>query len=326
MDRRPSLLRDPLKTPARRPPKFCVLDLSRVPNLDASGTRGCFLQLAKLCDKRRITVCAAGITPRMDWMLRSHAASYDSEEEQRVKARMLSRTDRLQGSEKILLFVTAQEALEFCENALLHQLSTSRTKPQQAHIAGPLEQSLPSVLAQILDATNEEKRILERLEGERYHTEIELETGKRLFEKETHPDSFFVVLKGAIANTTGTPRTIYRQKKPILSGAGLVRRSEYGSRSNLFDENFQRLSESSDDNVVASLWSVGGVFGYVDFLSERPRHYRAITTQDGTRVAQFSHSNMNLLEQEDLELHALIQKVLLHASVTDLMNCTCDDV
>ena len=44
----------------RRRPCFLVLDLSHLNNLDASATRGCFLQLAKMCAKRGILVCASG--------------------------------------------------------------------------------------------------------------------------------------------------------------------------------------------------------------------------------------------------------------------------
>eukprot|EP00957_Ditylum_brightwellii_P009374 708912-Ditylum_brightwellii.AAC.1 len=46
------------------PPDFVVLDLSQVSNLDASASRGCFLQLAKMCAKRNIVLCAAGANPR----------------------------------------------------------------------------------------------------------------------------------------------------------------------------------------------------------------------------------------------------------------------
>lgn len=73
------------------PPKYLVLDLTQVTHLDASATRGCFLQLVKLCAKRGIVVCASGATPRIEWMFRSHGVSLDDlEEENTAKATLLS--------------------------------------------------------------------------------------------------------------------------------------------------------------------------------------------------------------------------------------------
>lgn len=80
-------------TVLRCQPQFVVLDLTLVPNLDASASRGCFLQLAKACAKKNIIVCAAGATPRVEWMLRSHDVAYDMEEEARVEAKLQARAD-----------------------------------------------------------------------------------------------------------------------------------------------------------------------------------------------------------------------------------------
>lgn len=56
----------------RAPPRFLVLDLASVSNVDASAARGCFLQLAKMCNKRKITVCASGANNRINWLLETH--------------------------------------------------------------------------------------------------------------------------------------------------------------------------------------------------------------------------------------------------------------
>ncbi len=46
--------------------------MTQMTNLDASAASSCFLQLAKMCEKRGIFLCAAGVIPRVEWMLRSH--------------------------------------------------------------------------------------------------------------------------------------------------------------------------------------------------------------------------------------------------------------
>ena len=58
--------------PPRVPPRFLVLDLSSVSNVDASAARGCFLQLAKICARRKVIVCAAGANTRIDWIMQTH--------------------------------------------------------------------------------------------------------------------------------------------------------------------------------------------------------------------------------------------------------------
>lgn len=57
------------------PPRYLVLDLSSVSNIDASAARGCFLQLAKICAAREIVVCAAGANGRIDWIMTTHDAA-----------------------------------------------------------------------------------------------------------------------------------------------------------------------------------------------------------------------------------------------------------
>jgi hypothetical protein len=99
-----------------------------------------------------------------------------------------------------------------------------------------------------------------------------------------------------------------------------------GSASNLFDSAFQQQQSDSPGKTIVNLWQVGGVFGYNDFLLERPRFFPAFATRDGTKIARFSHSQMNLLQTEDPALYGLMQKILLHASTLDLANCTCHDV
>jgi CRP-like cAMP-binding protein len=327
LDRRPSFAMKKKTNIHRRPPKYLVLDLMRVSNLDASASKGCFLQLVKMCAKRDIIVCASGVTPRIEWMFRSHAVSIsDQHEEESAKAQMLSREYNKTESEpfeKILLFATLQEALEFSETSLIQSFHIpNRASQSLSQIAGPEEQSLASVLAYILGASEDEKQIFERLENQRYHDEVKLKSGGTVFHKNTHSDSFSVVLRGCVANSSASAR----QKLPVVSGAGFVRTGSVGNLSNLCDTDFRQQQNDSLDKTVSTLWQMGGIFGYNDYLLERPRSFQALATQDGTKVARFTHSHMNLLQTEDSPLYGLMQKVLLHACTLDLANCTCHDV
>jgi CRP-like cAMP-binding protein/anti-anti-sigma regulatory factor len=312
-------------------PKFVVLDLGRVTHMDVSATRGCFLQLVKMCANRGIIICASGFTPRVEWLFRTHEVSFRAtEEEDTVKAQLQSRGESALSQvslEHILLFVNLQEALEFCETSLLHKFDTREQTPSLARIQGPQEQSFSGIIAHVLGSSLVERDILKRIDGQRYYEEVELNSGELVFQKDTHSDAFYVVLKGKVANTVSA-RAVYKQRQEIISGAGPVQQPEV--RRSYSD--LRELSESDhgvDDEerrIVATMWTVGGVFGYVDFFAERPRFFRAIAARDGTRVAKLTHSHLNLMMSEDPDLYALLQRALLHASVTDLVNCTCLDV
>jgi hypothetical protein len=131
-------------------------------------------------------------------------------------------------------------------------------------------------------------------------------------------------LKGAVALRIDEDDRRYREKSQthIVSGAGLVRST--GSMSNMVDSS---LRHDSDDllTVVTSVWPVGGVFGYVDFLLERPRHFRTMASQNDTVVAKIAMADLRRIQQEDPVLDGLVQRVLLQASLLDLANCTCEE-
>ena len=322
--------------PPKRPPQFLVLDLRGVTNLDASATRGCFLQLVKMCAKQKIMVCASGVSPRIEWMFRSHEVSFaEAEEDATFQGDFLSgvaaKREDESSYEKILLFVTVQEALEFCETALLQRFTKNPTQRTISALSseymGPEEQDLAHIVGQILQSSEDEKKMLqEGLSSERYHSIVECKSGEHVFRKGTYPDAFYVVLQGCVANSTSSTHVVERQQQSVLSGAGFVKPRRTGSVSNLFDPAFLQADEGRAQKKVGALWQAGGVVGYHDYLMERPRVFQALATQDGTKVAKFTHSNMNLLQSEDPSLYAVMQKVLLKASTLDLANCTCQDV
>ena len=251
----------------RRPPKYLVLDLMAVSHLDASATRGCFLQLVKMCAKRDILVCASGMTPRIEWMFRSHGVSINTEEEEdSAIARLLSRQNYHKPSslESILLFVTVQEALEFCETALIHRFDLRKSSPSLARISDSdvTEQYLSRVLIHILGSSEEEKETLRRLDDDRYHEEKAFNSGDMIFQKNTHAEAFYIVLQGSIANATTSTAASDRQKQPVVSGAGLIQNQRTSSSNNLFDVGFQERSDKTATDV-ATLWHAGSVFGYL---------------------------------------------------------------
>jgi CRP-like cAMP-binding protein len=161
----------------------------------------------------------------------------------------------------------------------------------------------------------EERNAVKILEDERYYSELHLQAGQLVFNKDTHPSSFYIVLKGSVAvATTESPQ---KDDGGIVSGAGPVK--GYSSRKWL-DPNVEMPQGS-----LSSIWPVGGIFGYVDYMLERPRKFRAVSAQDGTIVAKFTRSQMLLLRSEDEALDGIMQRLLLQASIMDLANCTCRD-
>jgi CRP-like cAMP-binding protein len=338
--RQRSFLRDPnqhLKPKA--PPKYVVLDFSQITNMDASAARTCFLQLCAVCKKQGIVVCAAGVTPRMVWVLRSHHVAYEHEDAETMKAQIQTpaQTGLAVNHEntRMLLFLTLHEALEFCENALVRQF-VSRGDPitglkrssSWSELKGLDNVSMSHAFARILNASVEEKGHLEQLDGLQYHEELEFNAGEKIFTKGSHPNSFYVVLSGAVASDTGNVGdAVYRNRQQILSGAGPVD-TKLHSSTRLSVEPSTALDPGFTDKhgpVVATLWEKCGVFGYTDLLLDRPRTFSATAAQDGTRLARMSRVELNSMSSEPA-LSALVHRVLLQASLSDLQNCTCDDV
>jgi hypothetical protein len=106
-----------------------------------------------------------------------------------------------------------------------------------------------------------------------------------------------------------------RQQQPVVSGAGIVSSNNTSQRYCI-----------SGSGTLATLWQVGAIFGFNDYLLERPRTFQTVVQVDGTKLAKFTHSSMSTLQTQDPELYAMMQKVLLRASNLDLANCTCHDI
>jgi anti-anti-sigma regulatory factor len=309
-----------------KPPKYLLLDLMSVTHLDASASRGCFLQLVKKVAKKRIVVCASGLSPKIEWMFRAHDVSFQSPEEEEVaKANLLS-ADKKQSRnvpDKIFIFITAAEALEFCETIMLRKLNggegllSTSSLPSIADevlFEESKEHTISSVLAHFLACSADEAKILDKLMDHRYHREVIYNAGQIVFTKDSASDAFYVVLNGCIANSSAKTIQNLRQQQPIFSGAGIVKSTD------------TRYCKSGSGRTVATLWQMGGIFGFNDYLLDRPRTFLTVAQVNGTKVAKFTHSSMSTLQTQDPELHSLMQHVLLRASNLDLANCTCHDI
>lgn len=292
----------------------------------ASAARGCFLQLLKIAQKRGIIICVCGTSIRIEWMLRSHHVAYELDEEDLVKEQFAIQNPEAK-TERILLFLTIHEALQFSEKALVLQMGMyNRTLSDKflCRLLNEERQTLSAVFGRILGTSNssEEMKTLKLFDGMRYHSEVDYEPGQEIFVRRSQPDGFCVVLHGAVAvaiNQDDPRHQVYRQNTSIVSGAGPVKQQR--SQSNLIES----AMREDDEVVVASVWPVGGLFGYVDFLLDRPRNFTAVATQEGTVVAKLTFDQIRLLQSENSVLDLCLQRVLLKASLMDLANCTCDE-
>lgn len=304
------------------PPRFVVLNLVGVTHLDASAARGCFLQLAKRAAQKQIIVCASGLSPKIEWMFRSHEVAFETAiKEEHEKALLLDATKSIREDkevERILIFTTAAEALEFCETRLLHDIngiSKSRYSSQALSQAQEdllerksKEHSISSILSKFLGANVAQEEILERLMDLRYHEERSFNAEQFIFSKRNNSDAFYIVLDGCVAtNSTSSTFHVSRQQQSVVSGAG-------------------RIDQMGSSGTIGTLWQVGGVFGFNDFLLERKRTFQTFAMVDSTKLAIFTRSGMSTLSMQDPELYGLMQQVLLRASTLDLANCTCHDV
>ena len=92
-------------------PQFVILDFTQMHSLDASAATSCFLQLAKMCQKRGISImlCGSGATPRVDLILHTHKVSYGHDAKVDIKNQLLSDQVSNSSHRKIILFVTVHE-------------------------------------------------------------------------------------------------------------------------------------------------------------------------------------------------------------------------
>jgi len=312
-----------------RCPKFVVLDLTAVPNVDASAARGCFLQLAKMCEQHGIVLCASGANPRVDWILRSHDVAHAYEDEEKVKESLSNPIDAGPsgnfGNGMVLLFDTTSEALELCENTLIQNLESnnaSSDRPQSGPHCGltpslgqqvqktPLSTIFSRILGMQGD-TNE--HLLKDFDTLPQIEEIELFVGENVFVSDTVSDAFYVVLNGCVCIFHEDDGEDGNESEVIISGAGSAIQNLPRSQSS------QALDRLGNVNVVSFL-NVGGIFGFVDFKLDRRRSFCASSTNKKTIVAKISHTTIDYLKEENPGLHHTIERVLLQASLMELAN------
>eukprot|EP00558_Chaetoceros_sp_UNC1202_P000648 CAMPEP_0197259498 /NCGR_PEP_ID=MMETSP1429-20130617/83547_1 /TAXON_ID=49237 /ORGANISM="Chaetoceros sp., Strain UNC1202" /LENGTH=175 /DNA_ID=CAMNT_0042723705 /DNA_START=423 /DNA_END=950 /DNA_ORIENTATION=+ len=162
--------------------------------------------------------------------------------------------------------------------------------------------SLSTIFGRILGLGNEsDTGVLEAFEegGIAQVQEVSLFCGDSLYSRDEVADSFYVVLAGCVE----------------------ICRDSYEDNANFLNTSGRSLaSEKSKIGDVVSYLHVGGIFGYVDFSLGRRRSFDAICSKDGTIVAEISSEAMDKLEHQDPNLHRILEKILLQASLMELGN------
>jgi hypothetical protein len=310
-----------LKKKQRRP-KYLILDLSQVPNVDASAARSCFLQLAKMCHKHGIIMIATGAKPRIDWILRSHDVAYSKNDEERIKNRLLFPHRAVQNEDiphgKVLLFDSLDVALQHCETKLIHDLEQKHKAtvdqiplhviPHSSIEVGHVYKTeLSTIFSRILGIGKDDYQILNSFKegGIALVQEVTYKRGDEIYTKGENANSFYVVLAGGVE--------ICRDVGDVLE---LKPSSKKGKQISLK----KMLSSKSSLGEVVSHIQVGGIFGFVDFMLDRRRLLNAICSKDGTILAKFTNEIMKHLEENHQDLHHIIEKVLLQTSLIELSN------
>jgi len=305
-------------------PRYVVIDISEMHLLDASAATSCFGQLAKLCEKRGIFLFAAGVLPRVECMLRSHEVSLKFEEEVEWKQSILLNEDKQNG--KLILFETLFEALEFSERLLIQSksrhghenenLMRSDVSQLNSHLidSDSSHHKLTYIFTNILreELSEDEKSLIDGIGP--YYEETTFRGGEPIFQKDTHPDAFYIVLKGAVAVPRDRKRSEKIASPKVLSSSNLMELS-------LSSSNLMAIGDD-DTSLISSFHNVGGIFGYCDFLLKRQRTFHAYASGDAT-VARFTSQSLETMKRDDWPLYVIVQNLLLQASLMDLANCTC---
>jgi len=285
----------------RVPPRFLVLDLSSVTNVDASAARGCFLQLAKMCANRSVVVCAAGANSHITWLLKTHDTAHDFDMHGPDEDGH-SQVDQLK--DKIILFNDLNEALYFCEATLLAETASKKRRKDLAPEPGNLTISLSSAFTNFLGLEEQSAAALVEYEshGKSFHTETVYTSGQTIFSPGTNADGFYVVLSGTVCVLLADR---FAGSQTILSGAGMQQLQR--PNMNVFQ-----------DGSISRVLSVGSVFGFVDYILQRPRSFHVVAGAKNALVAKVSRAGLNELKKETPELERIVDKVLLLCSVIEL--------
>ena len=254
-------------------PRFVVLEMNQVANVDASAARSCFLQLAKMCSKNGMMLCAAGANSRVQWVFRSHEISYTSDEEDVIKGVMLNPFDRVRSnplpSGKLILFTSVNECLELCETQLIHEQQRSNFKetpklglasivsdassrtlmyPQDDKFVEKIQ--LSKIFERILGMEDSvDKEMLKSFDegGSANVEEFSLGQNEKIFSLDEVADCFYVVLRGCVRICRKLPQE---------------------------DKQVSTMLQSSLERQVSYV-NEGQIFGYVDFALERRRSFNA---------------------------------------------------
>lgn len=191
-------------------------------------------------------------------MLRSHDVSLSYDEEVKWKKSMISndRDQQRNSNGKLILFSTLFEALEFSERLLIQSISKGgdhkslRSDVSKMHSHhGSAHHKLTYIFANILrdEISDHEKSLIDGIQP--YYEEVTFRGNEAIFQKDTHPDAFFVVLKGEVA----VPRDKIRSETLVDSAKSL-------SSSNL-------LAIGDNSKSIESFHKVGGILATVTFCS-----------------------------------------------------------
>ena len=259
--------RNILIPPRKVPPRFLVLDLSTVSNVDASAARGCFLQLAKMCHRRKIVVCAAGGNSRIHWMLLTHDTAQNADVDALANG-------TLESNELILLFDDLDEALKFAEKTLVAEVPGYGTL---SPVQGDSAISLSTAFTHFLGLEEDKAAALIEYEkqGHMFHSETRYTAGKTIFSSGTEADGFYVVLSGSVI---------------------------------IVDDN---------QSGKGGTKPVGSMFGFVDFILNRPRTFSAIAGRD-TLIAMVNAKDLDELKRTHPDIDRIVDKVLLLCSTIEL--------
>jgi len=318
-------------------PEFVVIHLGQMTNLDASAAQGCFLQLAKMCGKRGVVVCASAASVHVDWTLRAHKVAYAFDEEEAQKEKLLGSMSRTAALDltKIILFETVYEALEFSETCLLERASYStqtglpmkRTSSSESFAPLLSQYTLSAVFKQYLGLEEREIQLLEKFEvnERKFHEELEMNSGDAIFEEDEHTDSFYVIMAGSVAlhrnRFSNTPKPAGKSQKRsssqhdsynrdgVYSGAGFVSLTKRHS----FKQKARNLG------LINQYLQAGSIIGFVDFILDQNRRFGAVA-KGKTIVAKISREGLDNLKAENPELQRIVDKVLLQASIRELAN------
>lgn len=276
--------------------RYVILDCFRVPGIDASGVRSCFLSLKQMLSHHGITLVFCSLTPEIEQLLRSHGILES-------------------GDDQCITHKDVDAALEWCEDRLIqHVQATTATPRRQIDHPSPLI----SLLASYLDLDNTDE-----LEGiDVYFDARTYRSGDVLFRRGEAADEVYFVQTGQVSLFLPMRSSRRPDAADPLSAVSGTRHDSPELAALIEDaKGIEDFRVSCHEQRRLLKITAGGCFGELNYFLQQPRLYSAhVVSAEPALLYCLSRTSLTRMSGERPEQATMVQTVLLKSMSLSVAN------